>query len=132
VIRDEFEQNLFIECLQSINQPPTATDPTKRRRSARRATLTIKLLTFNPFTINTSSKPQRKGGLPALSTINTSTKPQGKGGVPALSTISRRQFTQEEWNIQNTHNAQQGRTKRELPRMVARKGSRAHSPRPVY
>ncbi len=27
VIRDEPERNLFLECLQSINQPPTATDP---------------------------------------------------------------------------------------------------------
>ncbi len=35
MIRDEPERNLFLECLQSINQPPTATDPPERRRSAR-------------------------------------------------------------------------------------------------
>ncbi len=54
VIRDEPEQSLFPECTQSINQPPTA-----------------------------SSKPQRKGSVPAQSTINASTKPQRKGRVPA-------------------------------------------------
>ena len=32
VIRDEPELNLLLECLQSINQPPTATDPPEGRR----------------------------------------------------------------------------------------------------
>ena len=35
VIRDEPERNLFLECLQSINQPPTAADPLERRKSTR-------------------------------------------------------------------------------------------------
>ena len=37
VIRDEPERNLFLECLLSVNQPPTATDPPERRRSARQS-----------------------------------------------------------------------------------------------
>ena len=37
VIRDEPERNLFLECLLSVNQPPTATEPPERRRSARQS-----------------------------------------------------------------------------------------------
>jgi hypothetical protein len=37
VIRDEPERNVFLECLLSVNQPPTATDPPERRRSARQS-----------------------------------------------------------------------------------------------
>ena len=35
VIREQPERNLFLECIQAINQPPTATDPQERRRSTR-------------------------------------------------------------------------------------------------
>jgi hypothetical protein len=37
VIRDEPEVNLFLECLQSINKPPTANHQPEQRRSLRRS-----------------------------------------------------------------------------------------------
>jgi hypothetical protein len=94
--------------VHSINQSTPNGDrpPWKKKVST---TLTINPLKFNPFTINASSKPQRKGSVPAQSTINASTKPQRKGRVPAQSTIKWREFTKKERKIQDTHNAQQGR-----------------------
>jgi hypothetical protein len=45
VIRDEPDRNLFLESLLSVNQPPTATDPPERRRSARQSQSTPSPLT---------------------------------------------------------------------------------------
>ncbi len=56
VIRDEPERNLFLECLQSINQPPTATDPPERRRSARHSQSTPSNSTPSPSTRAASPK----------------------------------------------------------------------------
>jgi hypothetical protein len=56
VIRDEPEQNLFLECLQSINQPPTATEPSEKRRSARLSHSTSSRSTPSPSTRAASPK----------------------------------------------------------------------------
>ena len=50
VIRDEPERNLFLECLQSIKQTPTAADPPERRKSTRhsRSTLSPSTRTVSP------------------------------------------------------------------------------------
>ncbi len=50
VIRDEPERNLFLESLQSINKPPTATDPPEKRRSARHSQSTSSHSTPSPST----------------------------------------------------------------------------------
>ncbi len=56
MIRDEPEQNLFLECLQSINQPATATEPPERRRSARHSQSTPSHSTPSPSTRAASPK----------------------------------------------------------------------------
>ena len=60
VIRDEPERNLFLESLQSINQPPTATDPPERRRSARHSQSTISHSTPSPSTRAASPKSTKQ------------------------------------------------------------------------
>jgi hypothetical protein len=60
VIRDEPERNLFLECLQSTNQPPTAIDLSvvPRRKSTRNLQSTPSQSTPSPSTRKTS--PKRK------------------------------------------------------------------------
>ena len=58
VIRDEPERNLFLECLQSINQPPTASDPPPKGTSAQHSRSTSSQSTPSPST--RAPSPKRK------------------------------------------------------------------------
>jgi hypothetical protein len=77
VIRDDPEQNLFLECLQSINQPPTATDPPERRRSSRHSHSTPSHSTPSPSTRAPSPKGKEESRHNQQSTGKNSPKRSG-------------------------------------------------------
>jgi hypothetical protein len=106
VIRDEPEQNLFLECLQSINQPPTATDSPERRRSARHSQSTSSHSAPSPSTRGASPKEKEACQHNQQSTREHQVPKEKKSASTINNQVAR---IHPERKIQDTHNAQQGR-----------------------
>ena len=83
MIRDEPERNLFLECLQSTNQPPTATDlpAGPRRRSARNSQSTPSQSTPSPSTVE--DNPKRKKSHQRNQQSTRAPSPNGKQEHPS-------------------------------------------------
>ncbi len=106
MIRDEPERNLFLECLQSINQPPTATDQPERRRSTRHSQSTPSPSTQ---TENPKGKEECQETLNQQSTRQSTRFPQST--TPSPSTHAER-ATRRNNPALLTDNQQQGRNGR--------------------
>jgi hypothetical protein len=88
VIRDEPERNLFLECLQSTNQPPTARDlPAEpKRRSARNSHSTPSQSTPQQSTPSPSpveDNPKKKKSNQRIQQSTRAPSPNGKAEHPS-------------------------------------------------